>query len=444
MNVQLKIISKYIEALKSTNQIAKFNSIARRYLDSGIFTNEGIRDTYGMSRDSYLKLCCDDYSSSSNPKVLLSNHFSQNTLDSFIKGLDAERQQNRLLNDALAHIEKKEQDEKDEEGEKKLVETREVEEKIIKDKEVVVSPKSVNAGIKFEVDVASILIDAAKNYLSSDAAGILTRVDERIKEEALKLRPTQIIIGAREPVTMKGKTHACFNALVETLEYEKQAFLVGPAGTGKTTLASQVSKVFKVPFGHISCTAGMSEAHLLGRMIADGRYISSEFVELYENGGVFLFDEVDAADPNTLLIINSALANGYLSLPNRAEKPKAFRHKEFYAVCAANTFGNGSNQYAGRSILDAAFLDRFCMAKLEVPYDKELEKDILAEFTVFASKLWKIRQNIETVKLRRILSTRVFASSAVHLKSGKTPEQILARFFTGWSHEEKSKALQGT
>jgi hypothetical protein len=311
------------------------------------------------------------------------------------------------------------------------------------DTSVKLKDSTITAGLKFEVDVAGILFEAAKQYLSSDSAGILNHVDGKIKEEAMKLRPNQIVIAGRPPVEIKGKLHACFKPLVQILQYEKQAFLVGPAGTGKTTLASQAAKAFDIPFAHISCTAGMSEGHLMGRMIADGSYISSEFISLYEGGGVFLFDEVDAADPNTLLIINSALANGYMSVPNRKDNPRAVRHADFYAICAANTYGNGSNQYAGRSVLDAAFLDRFCMGKLEVNYDVELERTILERDPSLAAKLWKVRSNIENSKLRRVLSTRAFVSSAVAVASGNLHTQIFERFFTGWTREEQTKATQG-
>lgn len=42
-------------------------------------------------------------------------------------------------------------------------------------------------------------------------------------------------------------------------------------------------------------------------------------MEFYEEGGVFLLDEVDAADANVLLVINQALANGHLPVPNRTD-----------------------------------------------------------------------------------------------------------------------------
>lgn len=128
----------------------------------------------------------------------------------------------------------------------------------------------------------------------------------------------------------------------------------------------------------------MSEAHLLGRMLFDGEYVESDFVRLYENGGVFLFDEIDAADANTLLVINSALANGYMSVPNRKEKQRAERHENFICIVAGNTWGKGSVEYAGRNRLDSAFMDRFTVAKLEIDYDTDLEGKIAGDHAYVA------------------------------------------------------------
>ena len=221
--------------------------------------------------------------------------------------------------------------------------------------------------------------------------------------------------------------------------------LVGPAGTGKTTLASQVAKALKLPFAAISCSAGMSEAHLTGRMLFDGRYVQSEFVDIYENGGVFLFDEIDAADPNTLLVINSALANGYMNLVNRPKKPKAIRHKNTIIIVSGNTFGSGSNQYHGRNYLDAAFLDRFAVTKITIGYDEDLEYDLCSETEEQHSLLnifHTFRKNVKKYELNRVVSTRVIVEAARQLKAGMTQKEIVNRFVAGWTKDEINKAIE--
>ncbi len=84
--------------------------------------------------------------------------------------------------------------------------------------------------------------------------------------------------------------------------------LVGPAGSGKTHLASQVARALDLPFSFNSLSAGCTESHTIGRVLPDEAgnwtYRPSPFVKAYRDGGVHLFDEIDAADPNLLVLIN--------------------------------------------------------------------------------------------------------------------------------------------
>lgn len=293
------------------------------------------------------------------------------------------------------------------------------------------------------LDIDAVIRQQCSAFLSRREAAILNKIQADMKAELLN--NTLVVLPAHQgPVKqtiIKGRMHHVFEEALEVTLIEGQAYFGGPTGSGKTTLAEQIAEAMGLPFGHISCTAGMSEAHLLGRMIADGSYIPSRLVELYENGGVFLVDEVDAADPNTTLILNSALANGILSVPNRKGNPVAKRHPEFYMIAAANTWGNGSSEYNGRNIQDGAFMDRFAMSKVDVDYDIALEKDILNGHADFAKKLWQIRESLKKNRVKKHLSTRVFAAAARAFAKGKTEEQILNRFFIGWAAQEVEKAL---
>jgi cobaltochelatase CobS len=281
-------------------------------------------------------------------------------------------------------------------------------------------------------------VDATTTTTTDD---IRQYVDAAIAKELKKLRPTVVRIGERPEINISERLHTSFRETLDSVMLERQAFLAGQAGTGKTTLCAQIAKALDLNFGFISCTAGMSEAHLLGRMDAHGNYITSQFVNLYENGGLFLFDEIDAADANTMLVVNSALANGLLSVPNRPNNNIAVRHENFYCVCAANTWGFGSNEYAGRNVLDAAFLDRFAGSKIEIAYDTELESYISAEFPELVQTIWTMRDNVKQNRIRRVVSTRAIVSGTRAMKSGKTLKSFIDRFTTGWSTEEKSKAL---
>jgi cobaltochelatase CobS len=222
--------------------------------------------------------------------------------------------------------------------------------------------------------------------------------------------------------------------------------LVGPAGSGKTHLAHQVAEALGKSFASVSCTAGMSESVLSGWLLPqDGGafdYVESDFVRLYENGGVFLFDEVDAADPNTLLFINQALANGSFYLPQRKGRSLVKRHADFVCIAAANTFGNGANgTYSGRERLDEAFLDRFRAGRHFVDYDTKFERQ-----SVDPSLLawgWAVRKKINDLRMQRVMSTRFLLDATKLIKAGATFERVKNKFFLDWKAEDRTKVDVG-
>jgi hypothetical protein len=232
----------------------------------------------------------------------------------------------------------------------------------------------------------------------------------------------------------------------------RNILLVGPAGCGKTYLGELIARSLGLPFYSISCTAGMSETHLLGRAIQNigngtTTFQGTAFLDAYENGGVFLLDEIDAADSNLLLAINSAIANGYCNVPNRPENPRAAQHDDFVIIATANTFGRGAaRMYAGRFQLDEASLDRFRIGTVECNYDRGVE-EVLCPDETLRKVLWSIRHNIEQAGLRRILSTRFMIDAHKMLVGtrnlkGITPwtiEQIVEVFFEGWTNDERVK-----
>lgn len=231
--------------------------------------------------------------------------------------------------------------------------------------------------------------------------------------------------------------HPAFQKTLQLAKARKNVLLVGPAGTGKTTLASQVAAELGLDFASISVTAGMSVSQLTG-WIMPGGYLQSDFVRLYENGGVFLMDEMDAADANTLTIINQALSNGGFHIAQRTDKTEVKKHPDFICIAAANTYGTGGDLiYAGREQLDAATLDRFM--NVYVDYDRQLEKKRCdPEVLNFAHA---VRDAILKLKLRRVMSTRK-AIDLSDMKRGAakwTLDECKDCYFTGWSQDEKAK-----
>ena len=243
---------------------------------------------------------------------------------------------------------------------------------------------------------------------------------------------------------MTGIFHKAFGVVLQLCAARRNVLLIGPSGCGKTHLAEQVAEALELSFAHVSCTVGMSEGHLRGRLLPTGEagrfeYQRSDFIRAYEEGGVFLLDELDAADPNVLLCVNSALANGYMPIPERVSEPSAKRHPDFVLLAAANTYGTGSDRlYVGRCQLDEATLDRFRIGQVPMDYDPRVEKAICPD-NALRERLTAYREKVEGAGLRRIVSSRFMRDAYTMKQAGWTDKQIDGALFSGWSKDEISK-----
>jgi len=253
----------------------------------------------------------------------------------------------------------------------------------------------------------------------------------------------EIKIGGRPTVQIEGFLHERFDDVLKRATARVPVLMVGPAGSGKTTLGEQVSKALNLPFYFVSVSAGMSEGILGGRLLPIGEqarfeYVISEFIKAYEQGGVFLMDEADAGDANVMVKINSALANGHMAVDNRPSAPVAKKHPDFVMLAAANTFGLGADRvYVGRNQLDAATLDRFVVGQVEIGYDTRLEAKVAPQH--ICDWGWKVREAIQSHGLRRILSTRTLVNIGKLESAGVTKRSWTESYFNGWKQDELAK-----
>lgn len=213
-----------------------------------------------------------------------------------------------------------------------------------------------------------------------------------------------------------GATHESFEKTLRWVNRRRHIWLAGPTGSGKTTMAEQVAKALNLPFYY---SGALWDAYgLSGFKSASGDYIRTLFREAYENGGVFLLDEVDACEPAAILWLNGALANGVCAFPDAMVK----RHKDFVCICAANTWGNGAtNEYVGRMKQDSAFLDRFIA--VEVNYDPKLER-ALAQNDAWFNRIQEVRKRIKAKGLRVIVSPRATLAGAQALADGQAWAEV--------------------
>lgn len=267
---------------------------------------------------------------------------------------------------------------------------------------------------------------------------------EAMRESIAKVAQRPILhvqIKDAPQVVIEDHVHPVFDKVLKYASAGLNVMLKGPAGCGKTHLCEMVSKAMRLPFGAISGSAGASESQLVGRLLPTGdsgrfEYHASPFVNLYENGGCFLFDEIDAFDPNMLLVVNTAAANGHFHVEARSEKPNVMKHKTSVLLAAANTFGNGPDAlYVGRNQLDAATLDRWYV--IEMGYDRDFEAQLAAPEIV--NWVWSLRAKVDAAKLRRVVSTRMIQKAHLATIAGTSLKDVKRELLNGWTRDELGK-----
>jgi len=272
------------------------------------------------------------------------------------------------------------------------------------------------------------------------------RIDKAINEkfefiETLAKKGTSLTVKVRNKVAvMKGVRHKQFTDLLAIAAVGLPTMIVGPAGTGKTHAAAQVAEALDRKFYAMSVGAQTSKADIIGYMSATGDYVTTAFRKAFEEGGIFLMDEIDAGNANVIIQVNAALSNGYCSFPDGMVQ----RHDDFIFLASANTFGDGaSRQYVGRNQLDAATLDRFTTLVWEI--DEELE-EIMAGGSADGKKWLKaVREvrswaskNVERV----IVSPRAVERGAALLGAGLPYTKVIDRALLGsFPADKRSEAL---
>lgn len=236
-----------------------------------------------------------------------------------------------------------------------------------------------------------------------------------IRPKTLVLKPAAGQPG--EPRAM-GLCHETTAKIISLLTNNIPVFLTGPAGSGKTTVAEKVAEALGLSFHPVSVGPETMKSDLLGFIDGNGHYHTTPVREAFEKGGLLLLDEMDAGNGASMTILNSLIANGYCSFPDRFVK----RHPNFRIIAAANTFGRGADRlYVGRNQLDAATLDRFFVQAFD--YDENLERR-LAGNDQWVDRVQRIRKAASELKLRVVVSPRASIMGARLLAYGIPQKQV--------------------
>lgn len=152
-------------------------------------------------------------------------------------------------------------------------------------------------------------------------------------------------------------------------------FITGLSGNGKTFGVEQACAQLGRELIRINFTNETDESDLIGgirlKANSDGAtetvWQDGPVIEALERGAILLCDEIDVADANKILALQSVMEdNGiFLKKVGRYVKPVS----GFNVIATANTKGKGSDdgRFIGTNVLNSAFLDRFAIT-LEQEY----------------------------------------------------------------------------
>lgn len=219
--------------------------------------------------------------------------------------------------------------------------------------------------------------------------------------------------------------HEKYQMIKDVLMDGFNPYLVGGAGSGKNYVCEQIAKSMGLPFYCINCVT--QEFKILGYGDANGNYVETDFYKCFTNGGVILIDEIDASCPDALIILNSALANGYLNFPVVGAKTK---HNDFYCISAGNTCGKGADElYNARMTLDAASLNRFFC--IEFDYDRRIEEKCALYDNELVDFAHAVRNACQRIKYNLVFSYRDLSMIARLQKYMKADVALMGSVFKG-------------
>jgi MoxR-like ATPase len=265
-----------------------------------------------------------------------------------------------------------------------------------------------------------------------DAIGIdEARVIELIGEHAPQGSSKTIVIERPdyESIQIDG-AHPLFEKVLKMLVRRPSSgrypFLVGPAGSGKSFLASQLAKALDLPM-YSHAFAPIPQDHLFtGFMNAMGEYVGTAFRQWAQFGGIFLGDEKDRGYASTLVLLNDALANRRFTFPDGVTVEF---HPDAHWISAGNTLGLGADsRYVTAQVLDQSTLDRFDV--VNVNYDESVEVAMVRSTGVDSATADRILERV--ARLRAVIANQ----SLNVLLSPRASRAIAAAIADGEDHDD--------
>jgi len=147
-----------------------------------------------------------------------------------------------------------------------------------------------------------------------------------------------------------------------------KTLIIGPTGSGKSSLAKNVCALIRMPFIRVNLFNQVEYSAIFGQPVVKGGemgYAHGPIGMLGMHGGVLCLDEFSAATSDITMSMQYPLEDGgHIYLPDYPGTPDERRiipNELFRIVCTDNTElqGDTSGRHAGTNVQNTATLDRF-------------------------------------------------------------------------------------
>ena len=153
-------------------------------------------------------------------------------------------------------------------------------------------------------------------------------------------------------------------AVLSSLHDNDRILLVGPTGSGKSSLIAQLAARLNWPMRRINLHGETSVTDFIGQHKAKDGEVYFQYGILpsaMREGHILCVEELDAATPEILFALQGVLEDdGQLTIADNGGEIIT-PHPEFRLVATANTIGLGDDTslYTGTNVLNASHLDRW-------------------------------------------------------------------------------------